>query len=664
MKSRINTLICIMGFACASVYAAQVQVVQEGPALVRLTCPTGADDIRFDRESKAAPLALTLPDAAQTWELGRPLLPVYRICLAVPRGAEVALATSCVAERRIVLESELPPMQPLPSTTGRSVEGYIKDTDLYASDIAYPAARARIVNRGFLRDLEVITVELAPVQYKPKSNTLMVAEGLEVSVQYEAGRNYLQREIEPRQVQTYRAIVSNYSAVESEESEARAMAPARMMTESADPGADILIIAYDSFIPALASLVSWRESQGYLVKVVGISEIYNGESDEDARIELLHGYLSDIMDGTIEWGTRPSFVLLVGDKAEITPAYFLGTYGDTGYTDYYYARVVGDDWYGDLAIGRFSASNSTDVTNQVGKTIYYEQNSQAKTGVAGASGETGGDFEQCEDRKIQFLMKPNGLICQTNYNGRDGSGYNTFIHAFNGTVDPTTGKNFSPGTGIITVDTHGNSSVWGGLLEIGSVNDSTMTNRHYYPISFISACMCGMFQVEDCIMEKLQTIQGGTVANTGSATLACGGTSDQLLNIALQGIMGVDPPYHPDRFEYTISPNIGYVPILGQAMSIAGNEYLIYYGNPNGWNVKECMMQYNLFGDPALVTGFLPATWPMFHADLQHTGRSNSYSGPLVPGLAWSYTAAGMVESSPVLGADGTPDGGRDAKRL
>ena len=575
MKSRISAFIptVIMSFACVSICAAKVQVVQEGPTVVKLTCSTGAADIRFDKESDAATLIVTLPDAAQTWELGRPLLPVYRICLAIPQGAGVTLSSKCIVEREVIPESELPPMQPVPTTTGKkSAEGYIKDADFYASDAAYPAERARIVNRGFLRDLEVITVELSPVQYKPKSNTLVVAEGLEVSVQFEGGQGYLQKRIEPRQVQMYRSIVSNYPSVESELGE---KASARMMTESTDPGADILIIAYDDFISALSSLVSLRESQGYLVKVVGISEIYNGETDEDDRIELLHDYLSDVMNGTIEWETRPSFVLLVGDKAEITPAYFTGTYSDTGYTDYYYARVVGDDWYGDLAIGRFSASNSTDVANQVGKTIYYEQNAQANTGVGGASGDTWGDFEQCEDRKIQFLMKPGGLFCQTNYNGRDGSNYNTFVHAFNGTVDPTTGKSFSPGTGVITVDTHGNAWVWGGLLDISSVNDSTLTNRSYFPLAFISACMCGMFQEEDCIMEKLQEIQGGTVANTGSATLACGGTSDQLLNIALQGIMGIDPPYHPDRFEYAISPDIGYVPILGEAMSIARNEYLI-----------------------------------------------------------------------------------------
>lgn len=455
------------------------------------------------------------------------------------------------------------------------------------------------INRGFLRDLEVVTIEVAPIQYLPKSKALIVADGLKVILDCKGSDIFTKTGLEEKQIPVYKALVSNFKEIETE------IKPTVSEDALPTPGADILIIAYDSFISSLAPLVNWRINQGYDVEVVGISTIYMPEDDtEDEKIARLKSYLTAIMDPVTGWDPRPAFVLLVGDKAQITPAYFTGTYGDLGYSDYHYSCVVGTDWYSDLAIGRFSASNTTDVTNQVNKTLFYEQNPQAHTGVGGASGAIGGDFENCEDCKIALLMEAGGLFCQTNYNGLDGSNSNTFIHAFNGTIDPVTGKDFAPGTGVITVDTHGNSGVWGGLLSISSVNNATMTNRHYFPIAFISACLCGKFDDEDCIMEKLQTIQGGTIANSGSSVLACGGTSDQLLNIALQGIMGIRPPYHPDRFEYTISPDIGYVPILGQAMSIAKNSYLTYYGNPNGWNVKECMMQYNLFGDPVLMTNF------------------------------------------------------------
>ncbi len=614
MKRGFPVVVCIAVLAWAAACAAQVQVIQQSANRIRLTCPSRAPQPGPVRAGKARPDPLALPGAAPIWQIGRPQVPVYRICLAVPRGAEVTLIASCAAEQTIILKRELAPMQPLPPTTGRkgNVTKLIKDEALYASDDPYPATRARIVNRGFLRDLEVVTVEIAPVQYRPKSRALVVAEGFEVVVECQGGGRLLSRTLEPHQLAVYRALVANCAAVEAEAlAEAEASPAAPEPAPASSPGADLLMIAHDSFIASLAPLVTYRQDQGYDVEVVAVNaDVYTpaGATTDAQKVAALYDYIEDAY---ATWSPRPSFVLLVGDKAEIVPHEFVGTYADTGYTDHYFACVSpplppgsGGDWYADLAIGRFSASTTADVTNQVTKTLFYEQNPQAHTGVGGASGAVGGDFENCEDCKIQLLMEAGGLFCQTNYNGRDGSDYNTFVHAFNGTVDPTTGKDFAPGIGVITVDTHGNSSVWGGLLSISSVNDATMTNRHYFPLAFISACWCGSFQNEDCIMEKLQTIQGGTVANSGSATLACGGTSDQLLNIAVQGLLGVDPPYHPTLFEYMISPDIGYVPLVGQAMMIARNEYLTYFGNPDGWNVKECMMQYNLFGDPALMTGF------------------------------------------------------------
>jgi hypothetical protein len=610
MRGLLALPVCITLIAATTACAAQLQVVQERPDQTRLICHLDPAWPGLDRGGRPAAGALALPGAAPTWEIGRPQVPVYRTCLAVPRGAEVTLAVSCTAERSVRLARELAPMQPLPPTNGwGNVRKRVKDETLYASDDPYPAARARIVNRGLLRDLEVVTVEVAPVQYLPKSRTLLVAEGLEVLVECAGGGPLSSQPLEPHELPVYRALVANAAVVETVTA---AAAPPPGPLAQSDTGADILIITYDTFASELAPLVTYREAQGYVVEVVAVNaDIYTpaGATTDQEKVDALYSYIATAYAA---WSPRPSFVLLVGDKAEIVPHEFTGTYGDIGYTDHYFACVSppvpptsGGDWYADLAIGRFSASNTTDVANQVTKTLFYEQNPQAHTGVGGASGETGGDFENCEDCKIELLMEAGGLFCQTNYNGLDGSDEYTFLSAFNGAIDKTTPKDFAPGTGIITVDTHGNSSVWGGLLSITSVTDVQMKNRHYFPLAFISACMCGQMEVEDCIQEKLQTIQGGTVANSGSATLACGGTSDQLLNIAVQGLLGVDPPYHPTLFEYMISPNIGYVPIVGQAMMIARNEYLTYFGDPNGWNVKECMMQYNLFGDPALMTDFL-----------------------------------------------------------
>ena len=45
--------------------------------------------------------------------------------------------------------------------------------------------------------------------------------------------------------------------------------------------------------------------------------------------------------------------------------------------------------------------------------------------------------------------------------------------------------------------------------------------------------------------------------------------------------------------------------------------------------------------------------WPMFHHDLQHTGRS-PFTGPANPSQKWAFTAEGVIYSSPAISADGT----------
>jgi hypothetical protein len=47
--------------------------------------------------------------------------------------------------------------------------------------------------------------------------------------------------------------------------------------------------------------------------------------------------------------------------------------------------------------------------------------------------------------------------------------------------------------------------------------------------------------------------------------------------------------------------------------------------------------------------------WPMFHFDTMHTGFSQSYTGPSIPRLSWSYkTGDDITYSSAAIGSDGT----------
>ena len=76
---------------------------------------------------------------------------------------------------------------------------------------------------------------------------------------------------------------------------------------------------------------------------------------------------------------------------------------------------------------------------------------------------------------------------------------------------------------------------------------------------------------------------------------------------------------------------------------LLGTTYLIKIATPNG-KADEKYFTLKLLAHP----------WPMFHHNLQHTGRS-PYKGPETPTLKWSFTTGGVIMySSPAIGSDGT----------
>ncbi|MCX6353484.1 MAG: PQQ-binding-like beta-propeller repeat protein [Candidatus Aureabacteria bacterium] len=78
-----------------------------------------------------------------------------------------------------------------------------------------------------------------------------------------------------------------------------------------------------------------------------------------------------------------------------------------------------------------------------------------------------------------------------------------------------------------------------------------------------------------------------------------------------------------------------------------------------------CVLALAAFSPSRVVAAdaLAPSAWPMLHANRQHTGRS-AYSGPVIPGVSWSYTTGYSIQSSPSLGTDGSVYVGSDDNTL
>jgi outer membrane protein assembly factor BamB len=81
---------------------------------------------------------------------------------------------------------------------------------------------------------------------------------------------------------------------------------------------------------------------------------------------------------------------------------------------------------------------------------------------------------------------------------------------------------------------------------------------------------------------------------------------------------------------------------------------LIYFYEVTASNALAESPRSNEANATPLYNGPASSPWPMFHHDLNHTGRSQYDTSKNNGKENWSYTTGGFITSSPVIGSDGT----------
>ena len=144
--------------------------------------------------------------------------------------------------------------------------------------------------------------------------------------------------------------------------------------------ADLVIISYKDFLPEAETWANYRRGQGFDVKVVEISEIFDEFSYGMMRAQAIEDFLKYAKDS---WQVAPRYVLLIGD-ATFDPR----NYENRVQYNYIPTRIVStpysetasdealadfdDDGIADLAIGRIPARTSAYVTTMFNKTVAWE----------------------------------------------------------------------------------------------------------------------------------------------------------------------------------------------------------------------------------------------------------------------------------------------------
>ena len=504
-------------------------------------------------------------------EKGAPALPVYRTSVMVKNGGSVTLEVSYDSFTEMSNQNILPSKGSLTRNINPANVAF-EQGPAYYDDAFYPGSLAEISSPYNFRETRGVTVSFYPYQYNPVTKKLRVYKNITVKVVAQGDKR-----AEAITNSAFSKIYSNFYLNGKAKN-------AKTLNENEGPQpAEMLIIAPDEYVEAIAPLADWKIQSGLKTTVVTLSE--TGPAPEDIK-----GFIANFY----EESPNLTYVLLVGDHENL-PCY---TYGLTGaseelWSDSYYGQLEGEDFYPELLVGRFSGTVEG-VENMVNRTLEYETaplEGDWMTRFVGIGSNEGDGYGDDGEPDWQHLRNIGDKLLDYGYT----QGYEFFdgSHGGNDLDDsPFTymlSDAVNDGVGLINYTGHGATEVFA-TTGFSNGNVSDLFNNGKYPFIVSVACNNGTFTNGTSICEAWVDAQNfgspsGAVAACGSSILMAWAepiqTQDEITEIIVGGTA--------DRVKHT----------LGGLFYNGQLSMLQTYGESE--TATQVMQTWVFFGDPSVV---------------------------------------------------------------
>ena len=333
---------------------------------------------------------ISFPGGVPILEKGAPDLPRMARSIQIPDMAHMELMVMDVEYVEIPFDNILPSkgnltrdvnIQDVPFVTG----------DVYEKDAFYPRSTSFLRDPYIIRTVRGQAIVFQPIQYNPVQKLLRIHSRLVVSIKANGISTVnpllrrpvnggLNREID----HIYREHFLNYSSPTAR-------------YEPVNEDGSMLIICYGAFMETMQPLIDWKNKKGTFTEIIDVAEI----GDDDAIKAYVENYYYD---------HGLTFLLLVGDIDQIPSPRFSEGAGSNSPADPYYGFIVGNDYYPDVFVGRFSAENSTHVETMVNRTVQYERYPGSgeewyKKGSGFASDQGPGDDGEYDDEHLDIIRE-------------------------------------------------------------------------------------------------------------------------------------------------------------------------------------------------------------------------------------------------------------------
>lgn len=522
---------------------------------------------------------LTIPGYKWTHIIGKPQIPVIRETIGIPDGAKVQVS---------VLESSYStyegynvyPFQPPETDSGEDSELVI-DREFYSQNLWYPDEIVEVGAPAIWRDISVVGLQINPVVFNPATSELRVYDHIVVDLGY-IGGTMGAKTVSPRFAGMYEDVILNYGYLGVSEE--------RLGTARA-PGLKYLVITTPALKSAVQPLADWHHRQGLETKVVTTTT--TGTTSTAIKNYITNQYQ---LNSTLE------YVLLVGDIDDLP---WNSNWSGVP-SDYWYGCVAGSDLYAELAVGRISATSSTEVTHQVDKILDYLKSPPAGNWVkrvllVAHKQDAPGKYQECKESirgDFGAFATMSHLYGASSANGGDQATNGDVTNAINNC------------RGIVNYRGHGSEWEWW-LWDFNSSSYTTtmarnLSNDNYTPVVFSIACdNAHLDYTSETLSEAFMKADHAAVAFLGSSRSSW-----------------TDPNHD---FDYQLFDAIYNENVYSAGwISNSANSWLIdNYGS--GSYAMDNVRMFLWLGDPALdVWTGIPQNLKVWHAPKILVGNQNA----------------------------------------
>nr|NQU90783.1 hypothetical protein [Bacteroidota bacterium] len=325
--------------------------------------------------------------------IGFPEVPVLSYLVAIPSCDSVIINTSLLDSIRISDVNIYPAPELVHDTlTGGEitlVEQFSYDTTAYNTDDWFPGAIAEAMDKGAIRDQNVVRVLFYPVQFNPVDKEILAYSKVKIALTFHNASGSIRKDVGIFNEVVGNALINyNSSGLNASVSCGAGLEETGSIkwatsfpNDYVEDSCDYLIIVPSSFYTntviknKIESLAQHRaDFNGFNVVMTKTSSIYS--AIPDSLYSELHEKIKELLKNTYENGTayhtydgKLAYVNLFGDVELQDGSPGIPTYSE-GY-DVYFTQVYPDedDVYPDLMIGRCSVDTVTQVQNVVHKLL-------------------------------------------------------------------------------------------------------------------------------------------------------------------------------------------------------------------------------------------------------------------------------------------------------